>query len=84
MSRSFDPILFEHLLSRLNICIRESIERGYDEDEREQLADEMKDFIGCCTKKEERILRKAIVNAVENNSSVDKTAVYGKRKSNCY
>lgn len=76
MSRSFDETLFESLISRLNKCIRESIEGGYDDDETEQLADEMKDFKGCCTQKEKRLLKKAIIAAIENNPSVDKTVVY--------
>ena len=76
MTTSFDEALFDSLILRLNKCIRESIERGYNEDERELLADEMKDFRGCCTKKEQHILRKAIVTAIENNPGVDKTAVY--------
>jgi hypothetical protein len=74
MSEKFDEDLLNGLLFRLNNCIHEDIKRSY-EDEAER-ADALKDFKKCCKQKEKLLLKKAINHAIENNSTMDKDAVY--------
>jgi hypothetical protein len=73
MSINFNQKLFDTLSVELNKCIREDIEDKYSE---ESAADTLIDFKPCCTQKEERILKKAIVKALYVKPRINPTYVY--------
>jgi hypothetical protein len=75
MSNSFNQKLFDTLSVQLNKCIREHIETSW-KDDKEILNDTLIDFKPCCTQKEERILKKAIVKALYVKPRINPTYVY--------
>jgi hypothetical protein len=73
MTSTFNQNLFDTLSLQLNKCIRQDIEDKYSE---ESAADTLIDFKPCCTQKEERILKKAIVKALYVKPRINPTYVY--------
>lgn len=75
MSINFNQKLFDTLSVELNKCIREDIENSWNDD-KEILNDTLTDFKPCCTQKEERILKKAILKALYVKPRINPTYVY--------
>ena len=74
MSIIFNQQLFDTLSLQLNKCIREDIEDKYNEGS--TAADTLIDFKPCCTQKEERILKKAIMKVLYVKPRINPTYVY--------